>query len=522
MSLQARLRHPLGERWFELPERGVDQPIVVGRAGNADLQVPSATVGQRHCVLFVHEGRWVVQEVGGGGARTYVNGSKVDGAAFLHVGDVVSLGADAAAATIEIDPTAAAQGQAGQPAVGVAPPAQAVPPDAPPAYAEPYVAPQPVAPAAYPQGGYPPGVYPQAGYPPYPGGYPATYPVPTAPAGAQWPQQPAPAAADGAIADWPADATPRYSPSRRRRTSDGGSGVIIGMVLTLLITAGAGYWIYRHFGKPAPVVVAPAPATQSSAPPATRGPRDDPTGAPPSIFDAGQPKATPATAPRTTTRAAAGGGGAAPAQTPPGTGATDPQAGPGEMAGTGGDVPAVDTAPPQDPTAGAPVAADDPAWKQVEAARHLKDEAKAILQFEDYARTHPGAGADKIRQFTDQMLDRIWLERVENLCEQREELNRKIAEVDKDLAEETDEAHKKRVLTPLRQQYVNRIKNIDEELVGNMKYDGKSSPNLLDDAEVERLRQARDPQYYASWKNRVLAHIRRTHGELPWVATKSR
>ena len=55
-----------------------------------------------------------------------------------------------------------------------------------------------------------------------------------------------------------------------------------------------------------------------------------------------------------------------------------------------------------------------------------------------------------------------------------------------------------------------------------MKYQAPTAPNLLDDAELERLRQGRDPQYYASWKGRVLAHIRRTHGELPWVTTKSR
>ena len=55
-----------------------------------------------------------------------------------------------------------------------------------------------------------------------------------------------------------------------------------------------------------------------------------------------------------------------------------------------------------------------------------------------------------------------------------------------------------------------------------MKYTGKSTPNLLDDAEIDKLRQVRDGQVYAAWKVNVLAHIRKTHGELPWVATKSR
>ena len=57
MSLQVRLRHTLGERLLELPDRPVDEPVVVGRSSAADVQVPSVTVSQRHCVLVVHEGR---------------------------------------------------------------------------------------------------------------------------------------------------------------------------------------------------------------------------------------------------------------------------------------------------------------------------------------------------------------------------------------------------------------------------------------------------------------------------------
>jgi len=75
---------------------------------------------------------------------------------------------------------------------------------------------------------------------------------------------------------------------------------------------------------------------------------------------------------------------------------------------------------------------------------------------------------------------------------------------------------------PLRQQYMTRLQNIEEELAQNMKYTAKTTPNLLDEDEIDRLRQGRDKAYYESWKARVLAHIRRTHGELPWVATKTR
>jgi hypothetical protein len=188
---------------------------------------------------------------------------------------------------------------------------------------------------------------------------------------------------------------------------------------------------------------------------------------------------------------------------------TDPT-GPTEMATT------------QDPADAAPPADDDPAWKQIEAATFSKDEARAILLFDDYARTNPHTATDKLQAYTEKALDRIWFERLEQLAEQREDLTKKIEQADRDMAQESDEAYKKRVLVPLKQQYASRLANIEEELTKNMKYEGKTVPNLLDEAEMDKLRKGRDAQYYAEWKGRVLGHIRRTHGGLPWVTAKSR
>src|SRR5439155_16922344 len=118
--------------------------------------------------------------------------------------------------------------------------------------------------------------------------------------------------------------------------------------------------------------------------------------------------------------------------------------------------------------------ADDPAWRQVLAARQLKDEGKAIVLFDDYAHTHPDTHAEQIRSFTDTMLDRIWFERIDGLCSQREELGRKIAELDKEIAEETDQNYKKTVAAPLRERYVEQLKRIGDELANNMKYGAKT------------------------------------------------
>lgn len=117
MGLQVRVRHSLGEKLIELPDREVDDPIKVGRASGADLQVPSVSIAPQHCILFRYEQHWAVQDVaaanGGVTSGTFVNGQQVIDPVMLQIGDVITIGPDPAAATIEVDPTAAAEGRSG-------------------------------------------------------------------------------------------------------------------------------------------------------------------------------------------------------------------------------------------------------------------------------------------------------------------------------------------------------------------------------------------------------------------------
>src|SRR5256885_2635949 len=103
MTLQVRLVHALGDRLIDLPEKTIDSPIVVGRATDAQVQVPSVNVSRRHCVLFVHEGQWVVQD-GGGVRGTFINGQSISGPTFINSGDVLTLGRELQAPTLAIDP----------------------------------------------------------------------------------------------------------------------------------------------------------------------------------------------------------------------------------------------------------------------------------------------------------------------------------------------------------------------------------------------------------------------------------
>lgn len=103
MSLRVHLSHSLGSRDAAFDDRGVDSPLIVGRGSRAHLQVPSVAVSSNHCVLFVHEGRWIVQDAGSR-MGTFVNGQRISGPTIIEAGAVVSLGSpESQAATIRIE-----------------------------------------------------------------------------------------------------------------------------------------------------------------------------------------------------------------------------------------------------------------------------------------------------------------------------------------------------------------------------------------------------------------------------------
>src|SRR4051794_6100779 len=131
MPLQIRVRHALGERLMDLPDRTVEGPAIVGRSSACDVQMPSVNVAPRHCALFRHEGRWAVQDLGGT-TGTFIKGKPVTGPTFLHVGDVITVGSESTPPTIEVDPAAAAEGRTGWAGETPAPAVPPMPPSGSP------------------------------------------------------------------------------------------------------------------------------------------------------------------------------------------------------------------------------------------------------------------------------------------------------------------------------------------------------------------------------------------------------
>ena len=117
MGLQVRIRHALGERLLELPDRDVADPLVIGRARDAHVQIPSVSVSPQHCVLFVHDGQWAVEGITG---VTKLNGQTLSEPTALHIGDRIEMGEEASPPTLEIDPIGMSEGRKG-PARGMGP-----------------------------------------------------------------------------------------------------------------------------------------------------------------------------------------------------------------------------------------------------------------------------------------------------------------------------------------------------------------------------------------------------------------
>jgi hypothetical protein len=539
MALQVRLRHALGERVLELAPRTVDDPIVLGRAAEADVQVPSVNVGAKHAVVFIHEGHWVVQDTSST-YPTFVNGQQLNGPHVLHSGDVIVLGNDANAPMIEIDPEHAAGGQDDIPAEV-------------PAAAGGYAGQYPAAAGATPAYGYaPPATHMVATGRPVPhGGAYAAHPAQhAAPAAPEYQEHPEPeGGADHA--EWAAAATAgsrRPGGRRPKRSSDAAVGVAI--VAAVAIVSIVGLVVYQRSKQPPVQTIvkvepkkAPVVEPRGKAPPKSiftdggaPGSQQLPPGyVPPKTgYDSLEDTANlrkPAPLPDLTDDQPPAGskksrkGKSKPADdeaADAGADAGDEATDAGESADEGGGKSAKSAKRPKPAGGGGDtvISETDPTFKRVENAYYSPDPAKALLTFDAYEEEFPGKHSDRIAQYREDMLDKIWWDRIDSLFEKRKELTQGIKETQLAIKEETEEAHKKTVLEPRLEDQKTRVASLGEKLSKDMGYRLTTAPPITDEKAMVDLRAKRDKGLYDAWKKRVLKHIRDKHGDYPWANEK--
>jgi hypothetical protein len=550
MGLQIRVRHPLGERVIELPDRTIDEPLVVGRAATAEIQVPSVTVAPKHCVLFIHEGHWAVQDLGAG-AGTFVNHEPVSGARFLQIGDTISVGGDGNAPTIEIDPAAAAEGRTGFAGTGPAVQAAVMPTYG--AYAVPAA---PMAPMSQPAYGY---------------AQPAH-----APQYAAAQAQPAHEAAGGDTISFDPSATVGYSSSRRRaKKSSAGPMIAIFAVVIGIGGAAIGYAVYashrndkilaeneaavkkaaaekaaaekareeahkpvvvfqglgddpiqpKHPKPPAPRPAAVAPSTPSVTPSNPSTPAVTPSSP---VTPASTPK-TPGTEEgmdpikkpaKPSTPGAEEGMDPIKKPTKPATpGAEegmDPIKKPAKPGGEEGMDPIKKpaTPPKKDPENLDPAAAAS--WDAMkDLAEQGGKESFAVLRFEDFKRLNPGQHDTEIDAFIDKKMDRIWWERVALLLKKLDRYDTDMVKIKEEIVDENNPEEKKKKLDAYKKMDEDKKLSV-KTLRDVMKYEGKDVPNLDDSSSLANLASQRNKAAYENWKRITIVYIKSNQGRLPW------
>mgnify|MGYP000616253175 CR=1 FL=1 len=442
MALQVRLRHPLGERLIDLESRGPENPLVVGRAGDAHVQIPSTQVAPVHCHLYEHDGQWVVADAGGG--QIAVNGQPVNEPTIVDSGDVITLGRGGGAPRLEIDPLGRRRRVS----------AAAAAPDAVGTWDSPQ---------------------PQAG-----GGY-----------------APAPAT-HGPPSEWDFQAVPSdtryYVPKPQKSASMVGVAIIACAVAALA----GGAIIYslqtRTAPKPALPEATPEPKVVIERTAATKS-------KPNHIFDFGeQPGATPPQTGRTLARG------------PDPTPVVPVQPTPSDRR---------DEQPTSPPPA--PPATGDAAWMEIVRVKRTAPLPIKIYRFLEYAQENPNSPRlPELESYLEEELDLLWWFRIKELCDHRDDLQKRIEKASGALAEETNPEWRKNIedeiarLTSLRQRDL-------EVLTREMGYRQKETPNLFDQEQLARLRAIRDAdaaQNYANWKEKVKLHVKRTRGQLPWEMSR--
>lgn len=474
MGLQLRVRHALGARLIEVAERSPDNPLRIGRDAECEVRIPSSSVAPVHCLLYVQDGQWVVQHIGDD-TGTFVNGQPVAEAAYVAPGDAVTLGAGAA--TIELDPLgtmrkamAAASASLRPPTPGAAAAASSGGLPAATAFAHE----QPSSGSAQPyevQSDEPADEYAQAG-------------VEHAAAGT----------GEYAAGAWQASSPAYYQPVAvrypvvRSRHNTTAAAITIGL-LVVLAAAVAVFLANRQRPQPQPsggeLVLPDEPAAQY------------PKGYKPNIFDdmnRPQPPRRPAPAPQ------------APRVQNPG-----PVAPPAPAARS--DTPETPQTPSIDPRK----LTDD--WKRVEESRIGKDYGKTIWNIEDYRKLHPGQFEDELRQFAQEALDLLWWARVKELCERRDRAQAEIEDLNRKIAEETDQEYKQGLIKD-RKRKEDEKAAIIEMLTVDMGYTSNVIPNDQDDAQLAVLRRQRDEAKFRKWSERVVKYARDHNGDLPWQRTR--
>lgn len=462
MPLRVRFRHAASQRVLDLPDRGMASPLVIGRGDDVDLRLPFDPVAPQHAALYLKDGVWVIQSISG---VVTLGGRTLSSPAKLRSGDVIGLGAEGSAPTLEIEPKDAEPASAGGPA-GSGPPRP-----------QPAPAPAPAAARARPQS-----------------------PAAHAPGVEQTPA-PLPADGDGAAGDdtieWdpqtPLPETTSFYVPKSRKTP------IVGILAAVLLGGGllvaAGIIAYHKARQPSVIIVrqdaGPLPAGLSA--PATRKK---------TLFDVNGDQPSQA-GPQNTVPIAS-----APAAHP----AAQPNAGPADSAVATAD----HVASPSPTKEEALPDPDDADWNEIRSAHvNVRHQGVAILKFDEYRREHPGKFTDLLDRYTDEAINWLYWQRVAQLWARQDDQTAELRQKTRDIQNQPPgEFHER--LVKERAELQARADQTRQLLTDEMGYRGDVPPDLESPRVLKQLAGSRDSAKFAAFTKRVLRYVRNNHGGVWW------
>ena len=459
MSIKLHLTHALGRHTFSASPRGLDAPVVVGRGPRADIVVPSAAVSIKHLAIFVYGGRWAAQDLRSRNG-TFLNGKQVDQPTYLRAGDVLALGA-------EDDPPTLTVGEIDRDAAERWVPASAVvskPGAASSAARSASSSASSVASSAS-------GAESSSGG----SGWDELAETAVSAAIVPEPEPPVPAEpADEFFAEVPGPALRRRG---RRRKRSSALGSLVGLLLVTAAVGGGAWYVYVTRIRPARNPVA-AESEEAAPPPKPAAAKGGKKG----LFDRPGDSA-PAPAKPAPVKPA-----------PPPPAAEEPSA----------------LAPPPSEAAAS--------WDRVVESARLSTPKVALWLLIQYRSTYPDELPPAFDKTEQDLLDRLWWERLATLAQRRKEASDALGKIETEIKRTPlSEVESRTQFASRREELRDDLREAARALNEEMRYDGDALVDPSDEGQLAPLRAARDPDRFRDWSARVESALRRSRGgALPW------
>jgi pSer/pThr/pTyr-binding forkhead associated (FHA) protein len=478
MPLKVRFRHASSQRVLDLPDRGLSKPLIIGRGDDVDLRLPFDVVAPQHAALYLKDGVWVIQGISG---VVTLGGRALNGPARLQSGDVIALGAEPSAPTLEIEPKEAAPAGALE--------AKAARPQPAPAPAPAPVRLTPNIPQSEPDSENPATVSAATeGYAPAEG---------------------------GDIIEWDPqalvpDTSHFYVPAGRKTSL---AAILLAVIFGGGLVVAVGVFAYRKTRQPAVIIV-----RQDTAPAQTPIPANQHK----PLFDVnGDQQSTRTISPKDAASAPPG------AMAPTGSGkrlalastpsadrsisAADhasPKITPADADSDSAPRPAVKEEVPPDP--------NDTEWNDIRGAHfNVRHQGVAILKYDEYRREHPGKFTDLLDRYSDEAVNWLYWQRVAQLWSRQDDQTAELRQKTRDIQNQPPgEFHEKLVREQAELQA--RADQTRQLLTEEMGYHGDVPPDLESPRTLKQLAESRDPAKFAAFTRRVLRYVRNNHGGVWW------